>query len=206
MLIFKTLSSLQESLSVWRAEEKNIAFVPTMGGLHTGHLSLIKLAKSRADKVVVSIFVNPVQFAPEEDFDTYPRTLEGDLDLLKAHDVDCVFTPSIENIYPKGVPESVDVGEVGKILCGKTRGHFFGGVVRVVRALFEIVKPDVAVFGQKDYQQLYIIKRFTQEVEIISAPIMRESSGLAMSTRNQYLSDSEKKIAPRLYKTYNNLT
>jgi pantoate--beta-alanine ligase len=200
MDIFEHPKHLQTHLDIWRAETNIIAFVPTMGGLHEGHLSLIKLAKMRADKVVVSIFVNPAQFSKGEDFGDYPRTLDKDLALLKAQNVDCVFIPSVEDIYPDGKTKGVDVGEVGRILCGKTRGHFFGGVVRVVRILFDIVKPDRAIFGQKDYQQLYIIKRFTQNVDILSAPIVREKEGLAMSTRNQYLTNIEKNTASNLYK------
>ncbi len=165
-----------------------------MGGLHQGHLSLVEIAKQNADRVVVSIFVNPTQFAENEDFGTYPRNLDKDLALLKAQQVDCIFTPSVKTIYPKGMESNVRAGGMGKILCGKTRPYFFDGVLQVVQRLFDIVRPDVAVFGQKDYQQLCIIKRFTSGVEIIVAPIVREIDGLAMSTRNKYLSVSECKI------------
>lgn len=200
MKVSNTIKELQLTLDYWRDKGDKVAFVPTMGGLHQGHLSLIDLAKKNADKVVVSIFVNPTQFAQHEDFGTYPRTIESDLTLLKAKGVGCVFTPDVGMIYPHGTKQDIDVGEVGQILCGKTRPHFFNSVVQVVRRLFDIICPDVAVFGEKDYQQLHIIKRFTSELEIIEAPIVRESDGLAMSTRNQYLSESERKIAPQLYK------
>ncbi len=182
----------------WQNDSAKIAFVPTMGGLHQGHLSLVELAKQQADRVVVSIFVNPAQFAPNEDFAAYPRALERDLVLLDG--VDVVFTPSTQDMYPDGVNSSVDVGAVGQILCGQSRPHFFNGVVQVVQRLFEIIHPDVAVFGQKDYQQLHIIKHFTSGTEIIGAPIVREDNGLAMSTRNQYLNADEYRIASKLHK------
>ncbi len=200
MKIFNTIPELQTTLNHWRDKGEKIAFVPTMGGLHQGHLSLIEIAKQKADRVVVSVFVNPTQFAEREDFGTYPRTMEEDLALLEAQGVDCVFTPSAEAIYPDGMTLDVDVGAIGQILCGQTRPHFFNGVVQVVRRLFEIVRPDVAVFGRKDYQQLHIIRRFTSGVEIVSGEIVRETDGLAMSTRNQYLSKGERKIAPQLHK------
>jgi len=189
----------------WTEKAGSIAFVPTMGGLHQGHLSLIKLAKESADRAVVSVFVNPTQFAENEDFGGYPRTMDADLVLLEGVGVDCVFVPDVEMIYPDGVGVVVDVGGVGQILCGLTRPHFFNGVVQVVRRLFEIVRPDVAVFGRKDYQQLHIIRQFTAGVEIISGGIVREGDGLAMSTRNQYLSVDERKVAVQLYQTLSQL-
>ena len=198
------ISSVDE-MKKWTKKFGSIAFVPTMGGLHQGHLSLIEIAKCKADRVAVSIFVNPMQFAENEDFVEYPRTLEADLALLKMLQVDCVFTPNTQIVYPDGLKSKIDVGAIGQILCGKTRPHFFNGVVQVVRRLFEIVQPDVAVFGEKDYQQLHIIKHFTSGVKIIEAPIVREHNGLAMSTRNQYLSTSECKIAPQLHKTLEQL-
>ncbi|SMM98226.1 Pantoate--beta-alanine ligase [uncultured Candidatus Thioglobus sp.] len=190
-----------EKMQQWRNKDEKIAFVATMGGLHEGHLSLIEVAKRRADRVVVSVFVNPAQFSENEDFGTYPRNLDEDLALFKTAGVDVVFTPDIEQIYPDGVDENFDIGWIGQILCGKTRPHFFNGVVQVVSRLFEIVQPDIAVFGQKDYQQLQAIKRFTSGVEIVSAAIVREENGLAMSTRNQYLSADECQIAAQLYQT-----
>ncbi|BAS67746.1 pantoate--beta-alanine ligase [Bathymodiolus septemdierum thioautotrophic gill symbiont] len=204
-VIKSSILELQETLGAWRQQGQAIAFVPTMGGLHQGHLSLIKIAKENSDRVVVSIFVNPMQFAENEDFGEYPRTLGDDLSLLKELQVDCVFTPTAEMIYPDGLGLTIDVGKVGQILCGKTRPHFFNGVTQVVQRLFDIIEPDVAVFGQKDCQQLSIIKQFTSGVKILSGAIVREADGLAMSTRNQYLSVDERQIAPQLYRTLSQL-
>ncbi len=188
----------------WHAQGKAVAFVPTMGGLHQGHLSLIDIAKQKADKVVVSIFVNPTQFSKNEDLDSYPRTLNADLAALSAN-VDGVFIPDVKQIYPNDINKHIDVGTIGQILCGKTRPHFFNGVAQVVEILFGIVRPDVAVFGQKDYQQLLVIKQMVKNLSldicIESGETIREKSGLAVSTRNQYLSESETKIAANLYKT-----
>ncbi|WP_428087246.1 pantoate--beta-alanine ligase [Candidatus Thioglobus sp.] len=200
MQICSTNQQIFDLVSAWKVAGKSIAFVPTMGGLHQGHLSLVEQAALKADKVIVSIFVNPAQFAQHEDFGEYPRDLNKDLTLLEALQVDCVFTPNIEMIYPEGIKSDVKVGAMGQILCGKTRPHFFDGVVQVVRRLFDIVKPDMAIFGKKDCQQLQIIKKFTSKVEIIGAPTVREHDGLAMSTRNQYLNKHERKIAPQLHK------
>ncbi|CAB9539759.1 Pantoate--beta-alanine ligase (EC [Bathymodiolus brooksi thiotrophic gill symbiont] len=192
------------TMEKWRDKGEKVAFVPTMGGLHQGHLSLIDLARGSADRVVVSIFVNPMQFGENEDFADYPRTLDRDLKLLEKCQVDCVFVPDAEMIYPDNVVFTraglEEKRYLFETLCGKTRPHFFYGVLQVVRRLFEIVRPDVAVFGQKDYQQLQIIKQFTEGVEIIEGAIVREESGLAMSTRNQYLSMDERLIAANLYK------
>ena len=198
-----TIQSLQSAIDSWRSQGQRIAFVPTMGGLHDGHLSLVALAKQKADKVIVSVFVNPTQFGENEDFDQYPNTLEQDIALLEQHQIDGLYTPSIEQIYPQGLDSDIKVGEVGDILCGASRPGHFDGVVQVVRRLFEIVKPNMAIFGQKDYQQLLVIAQmaaqYFPEIEVLSQPTIREQDGLAMSTRNQYLSIDEKKIAPRLY-------
>ncbi|WXU00804.1 MAG: Pantothenate synthetase [Catillopecten margaritatus gill symbiont] len=202
---FDTIPVLQTTLNHWKNKGEKIAFVPTMGGLHQGHLSLIEIAKANADRVVVSIFVNPTQFAENEDFGDYPRTLERDLSLLEGLQVDCIFIPDAEMIYPDGLSSSVDVGEVGQILCGKTRPHFFNGVAQVVQRLFDIVRPDIAVFGQKDYQQLHIIQQRTSGIEILSGAIVREADGLAMSTRNQYLSAEERAVSTQLHKTLTQL-
>ncbi len=203
MQTFSYIQELQATLNDWRTRAQSIAFVPTMGGLHAGHLALVEIAKKKADKVVVSIFVNPTQFVENEDFDTYPRTLDVDLATLKTLAVDGIFVPNIEQIYPKGTvfnqAEFIDNKDLFEILCGRTRPHFFYGVLQVVRRLFEIIKPNMAIFGQKDYQQFKIIQKFTQGVEIIIGATMRENNGLAMSTRNLYLSADEHKIAPRLY-------
>jgi len=204
MQVFNTITALQNTLDDWRAKDRTIAFVPTMGGLHDGHLALVKLAKQKADKVVVSIFVNPTQFSENEDFDQYPNTFEQDVLLLERNQVDGLFSPSVEQIYPQGLDADIDIGEIGNILCGASRPGHFQGVVQVVNRLFDIVKPNLAVFGKKDYQQLLIIKQMVAQlsldVKIISHPIVREKDGLAMSTRNQYLSADERKVSPNLYK------
>ncbi|WP_190600756.1 pantoate--beta-alanine ligase [Candidatus Vesicomyidisocius sp. SY067_SCS001] len=194
---------ITELVNDWHEQEKTIAFIPTMGGLHQGHLSLIDIAKQKADKVVVSIFVNPAQFDKNEDLDRYPRSLNADLIELEEN-VDSVFIPDVKQIYPNGISKHIDVGMIGRILCGKTRPHFFNGMIQVVEILFEIVRPNVAIFGQKDYQQLLVIKQMVKNLSldicIESGEIIRERSGLAMSTRNQYLSDNDVKIAANLYR------
>ncbi|MBT3187327.1 MAG: pantoate--beta-alanine ligase [Candidatus Thioglobus sp.] len=204
MQVFNTITALQNTLDDWRAKDRTIAFVPTMGGLHDGHLALVKLAKQKADKVVVSIFVNPTQFSENEDFDQYPNTFEQDVLLLERNQVDGLFSPSVEQIYPQGLDADIDIGEIGNILCGASRPGHFQGVVQVVNRLFDIVKPNLAVFGKKDYQQLLIIKQMVAQlsldVKIISHSIVREKDGLAMSTRNQYLSADERKVSPNLYR------
>jgi pantoate--beta-alanine ligase len=198
-----TIQSLQSAIDSWRSQGQRIAFVPTMGGLHDGHLSLVALAKQKADKVVASVFVNPTQFGKNEDLDQYPNTLKQDIALLEQHQIDGLYTPSIEQIYPQGLDSDIEVGEVGDILCGASRPGHFDGVAQVVHRLFEIVKPNMAIFGQKDYQQLLVIAQmatqYFPEIEVLSQPTIREQDGLAMSTRNQYLSIDERKIAPRLY-------
>jgi len=198
-----TIQSLQSTIDSWHLQGQHIAFVPTMGGLHDGHLALVELAKQKADKVMVSIFVNPTQFGENEDFGQYPNTFEQDNVLLEQHQVDGLFIPSIEQIYPQGLDSDIKVGEMGDILCGTSRPGHFQGVAQVVHRLFDIVKPDMAIFGQKDYQQLLLITQMVEqyfpEVKVLSQPTIREQDGLAMSTRNQYLSIDERKIAPRLY-------
>jgi len=149
MQVFNTITGLQSTLDDWRAKDRTIAFVPTMGGLHDGHLALVKLAKQKADKVVVSIFVNPTQFSENEDFDQYPNTFEQDVLLLERNQVDGLFSPSVEQIYPQGLDADIDIGEIGNILCGASRPGHFQGVVQVVNRLFDIVKPNLAVFGKK---------------------------------------------------------
>lgn len=203
MQIFNTITELQVTLKDWQNKGDKIAFVPTMGGLHAGHLSLVTLAQQNADKVIASVFVNPTQFGENEDFDQYPNTLKEDVWQLKQHQVDGLFTPSIDQIYPQGLDSDIQAGEIGDILCGASRPGHFQGVAQVVHRLFEIVKPDVAIFGQKDFQQLQIITQMTDQyfpmIKILSQSTIRQKDGLAMSTRNQYLSNSERKIAPRLY-------
>ena len=203
MQTYTTIQSLQDTVENYRSQGQSIAFVPTMGGLHAGHLSLAKLAKQKADKVIVSVFVSPTQFGENEDFDQYPKTIEQDINLLEQHQVDGLFTPSIEQIYPQGLHSDIKVGDMGDVLCGASRPGHFDGVVQVVHRLLEIVKPNVAIFGQKDYQQLLVITQMAAQyfptVEILSQATIREKDDLAMSTRNQYLSTNERKIAPHLY-------
>ena len=203
MEIFKTQKDLELYLDSLRLEGKIIALVPTMGGLHDGHLSLVDKAKSLSEIVVVSIFVNPTQFARGEDFDDYPNTFEADKLLLESKNVDALFLPSKEEIYPHGTASDYKVGAIGKILCGAFRPTHFDGVAQVVKRFFEIVKPDLAVFGEKDFQQLLIIKTLVSNLslnlKIESIPTQREDDGLAMSTRNQYLSDSDRERAPHFY-------
>ena len=203
MEIFKTQKDLDLYLDSLRFEGKKIALVPTMGGLHDGHLSLVDKAKSLSEIVVVSIFVNPTQFARGEDFDDYPNTFEADKLLLESKNVDALFLPSKEEIYPHGTASDYKVGAIGQILCGAFRPTHFDGVAQVVKRFFEIVKPDLAVFGEKDFQQLLIIKTLVKNLslnlKIESIPTQREDDGLAMSTRNQYLSDLDRERAPHFY-------
>ena len=203
MEIFKTQKDLELYLNSLRLDGKKIALVPTMGGLHDGHLSLVDKAKSLSEIVVVSIFVNPTQFARGEDFDDYPNTFEADKLLLESKNVDALFLPSKEEIYPHGTASDYKVGAIGQILCGAFRPTHFDGVAQVVKRFFEIVKPNLAVFGEKDFQQLLIIKTLVKNLslnlKIESIPTQREDDGLAMSTRNQYLSDLDRERAPHFY-------
>ena len=203
MKIFEKKKDLELFLDALREKGKTIAFVPTMGGLHVGHLSLVDKAKELAQIVVVSIFVNPTQFARGEDFDDYPNTFEADKLLLESKNVDALFLPSKEEIYPHGTKSDYQVGAIGQILCGAFRPTHFDGVAQVVKRFFEIVEPNFAVFGEKDYQQLQIIKSLVKNlnlsINIQSMPTQREQDGLAMSTRNQYLSDNNREIAPLFY-------
>ena len=201
MNIFHTIKDLKNELNPLRNQK--IALVPTMGNLHDGHLSLVNLAKQHADIVVVSIFVNPTQFGAGEDFASYPRTLDDDCQKLAKAGVALVFAPSVDEMYPI-YPPNVQIlsGSISKILCGQTRPTHFDGVGLVVSKLFNIVRPDVAVFGKKDYQQLAIICQLVQElnfeIDIIGGEIVRADDGLALSSRNQYLTKQERAIAPRL--------
>lgn len=191
----------------WRKQQKAIAFVPTMGNLHAGHISLVTKALDYVDTIVVSIFVNPLQFAPHEDFASYPRTLNEDCKKLAAANVSAVFAPNVNEMYPQGqtAQTQVLVPAVSQGLCGASRPHFFQGVATVVCKLFNIIQADVAVFGEKDYQQLLVIKKMAQDlampIQVIGAPLVRESNGLAMSSRNQYLSAEEKQQASLLYQS-----
>ncbi|AOE50763.1 pantoate--beta-alanine ligase [Kangiella sediminilitoris] len=212
MKIVNKISELQSALADYRSNNQTIGFVPTMGNLHQGHLSLVDKAKEEADCVVVSIFVNPTQFGPNEDFDAYPRTFEADCDKLNEQGADIVFAPSVEEVYPDYInnPDrpnltTVHVAELGNDHCGESRPTHFDGVTTVVCKLFNMVRPDLAVFGQKDFQQLTIIKRMVRDlnipVTILGAPIVREPNGVAMSSRNGYLSPAELQQAAGLQQT-----
>jgi len=179
--------------------------VPTMGFLHEGHLSLVRDGKMRGDRVVVSLFVNPAQFAPQEDFASYPRDFARDRELLNDIGIDVLFHPAVEEIYPEGFETRIEIGELSKPLCGAVRPGHFSGVATVVAKLFNIVRPQVAVFGCKDYQQLQIIRRLVRDlnfdIEVIGHPTVREPDGLAMSSRNAYLDSEERKAALCLYRS-----
>ncbi len=183
-----------------------VALVPTMGNLHQGHLTLVRRAKEVADRVVVSIFVNPLQFDRREDLEAYPRTLEEDIDRLEAENVDLLFAPGVESIYPEGMSRHtrVEVPVVSEDFCGASRPGHFVGVATIVCKLLNMVQPQVALFGKKDYQQLLVIRKMVQDlampVEIIGVPTVREADGLAMSSRNNYLSEAERRQAPALYR------
>lgn len=188
----------------YRSRNEKTAFVPTLGNLHEGHLSLVRKAKEVADRVIVSIFINPTQFDKAEDLAAYPRTLENDLALLKKEDVDLVFLPSAEEMYPIGSAARVEVDGISDILEGDSRPGHFSGVATIVAKLFNLVQPDISVFGEKDFQQLMLVRRMENDldfgIEIIGAPTAREKSGLAMSSRNNYLDDTQRNdIAPGLY-------
>ena len=200
-------NELRELLAEWRRAGDHVALVPTMGNLHEGHLSLLKLAREHAERVVVSIFVNPTQFGEGEDFDKYPRTLARDKRHLKRAKVDLLFTPSVETIYPFGTDAatSVTVPVLTREFCGLHRPGHFDGVTSVVSRLFSLVQPDVAVFGQKDYQQQLVVRRMVEDmhlpIRIVSGATCREDDGLALSSRNQYLDERERETAPVLYAT-----
>ena len=197
-------ASLQAACQKWRDAGERIAFVPTMGNLHEGHLQLVDLAKEKADRCVVSIFVNPTQFGPNEDFDNYPRSQEKDCAALAARGADLVFLPTVDSLYGADVRSDIQVPkELTDKLCGANRPGHFDGVATVVAKLFDVVKPNVAIFGSKDYQQLQVIRWLVNDlalpIKIISAPTVREEDGLAMSSRNQYLSMEQRQQASRLY-------
>lgn len=203
MIIAKTVAEVRAQVSAWRKEGLTVGLVPTMGYLHEGHASLVDRAVSECDKVVASDFVNPTQFGPGEDLESYPRDFEHDCELLEAHGCDMVFYPSVDEMYPDGGGKTDTYIEIlddmPKALCGKTRPIHFRGVCTVVGKLFNIVLPDKAFFGQKDAQQLAIIKRMVRDlsygIEIVGCPIIREADGLAKSSRNTYLNEAERKAA-----------
>jgi len=205
MKTVNNINELRQQINEWRQQGLKIAFVPTMGNLHQGHISLVDEAHKHADKIVASIFVNPMQFGANEDIDKYPRTLEADQEKLVAAGTDLLFTPTPQIIYPKGLDKQsfVEVPNVSEGYCGESRPGHFRGVATVVCKLFNLVQPDVACFGLKDYQQVQVIQTMVEDlsmpIEIVPVPTVREESGLALSSRNGYLSDEEKKIAPALY-------
>lgn len=207
MLTLTDLPELRASIAAWKRKGLRIGFVPTMGNLHAGHFALIALAREHSDIVVSSIFVNPTQFGPNEDYTRYPRTQRSDLDGLQAAGCDAAFLPSAETMYPFGSKNCVQMHVPGitDILCGAHRPGHFNGVATVVARLFNMVQPDCAVFGRKDYQQLQVVRYLCREmsfpVEIIPAPTLREPSGLAMSSRNQYLSDEQRVLATEIHRT-----
>ena len=204
--------ALRSCVQDWHQGGQSVALVPTMGNLHTGHLQLVKQAKTVADRVVVSIFVNPTQFSEGEDFDTYPRTIEEDMANLQAIGPDLKFIPNIDEVYPTGLKLETQVVVPGldNIFCGAFRPGHFQGVATVVCKLLNMVQPDVALFGKKDYQQLLVIKKMVNDlsipVEIIGVETVREESGLALSSRNRYLNQKEKDVAAKLYQTLSGIS
>ena len=203
--VVRTIAALDRSLGKFRAAGETVALVPTMGALHAGHLALVRRARQRADRVVVSLFVNPAQFAPHEDFASYPRTFEADIAALAAHRIDLVWAPAPETMYATGFATAVQVkGPAAADLEDRFRPHFFGGVATVVAKLFAQCRPDFALFGEKDYQQLKTVARMAADldlkVKIIGVPTVREKDGLALSSRNVYLSPTERAAAPALYR------
>ncbi len=207
MITTESISAIRDQVRAWHMKGETVAFVPTMGNLHLGHLTLVKEAKSRADHVVASIFVNPMQFGQNEDLDAYPRTLSDDQNALIKAGAELLFTPTPNIIYPKGIDSQtfVEVPLISDQLCGESRPGHFRGVATIVCKLFNIVQPDIAVFGQKDFQQLLVIKTMVEDlsmpIEIIGVETIREDSGLAMSSRNGYLTAAQKQQAAVLKQT-----
>ncbi len=205
MHIIDAVEPLQSKIARWKSQGHTVGLVPTMGDLHEGHLNLVLQARAMADRLVVSIFVNPLQFGPGEDFARYPRKPDDDSGLLEKEHVDVLFTPGEAEMYPQGASavRQLSAGELANILCGASRPGHFDGVATAVNRLFEIVQPDFAVFGLKDYQQLLVIRRLVAErglaVDILGGTTCREVDGLAMSTRNRYLNAGERAVAARLY-------
>ena len=205
MQIIETISAMQRWSEAQRCEGRRIAFVPTMGFLHEGHLSLVRYARGQGDRVVVSVFVNPTQFAPQEDFAAYPRDFDRDRKLLAQEEVAVLFCPTVQEMYPQGFQTRVEVSQLSQFLCGAHRQGHFQGVVTIVAKLFNAVRPHVAIFGEKDYQQLQVIRGLARDlnfdVEIAGHPIVREPDGLAMSSRNAYLNAEERKAALCLFRS-----
>jgi len=207
--IVRTIKDLRKQVGKWRAKGETTGLVPTMGALHDGHLSLVKLAGKKADRVVASIFVNPTQFAPTEDLARYPRDEAGDAAKLAGAGCDLLWAPTVDEMYPKGFSTAIKPGSAAQGLEGEFRPHHFGGVATVCCKLFSQVTPDVAVFGEKDYQQLAVLRQMVSDLNLplrlIGAPTRREPDGLAMSSRNAYLTAAERQIAPALFATLSEL-
>lgn len=205
MIIVRTIDALRAAASSWRREGKTVALIPTMGALHEGHLSLVRLGQTICDRNIVTIFINPSQFGKNEDLESYPSNLLKDIEMLKGVGADLLFAPDDKEIYPDGFSTSVIPGAISNTLCGAVRPGHFQGVATVVTKLLMQSQPDKAIFGEKDYQQLLVIRNVSSDldipVEIVSAPIQRGSDGLALSSRNAYLSCSERSLAPLLYRT-----
>ena len=205
-----TSSQLQAALKRARSEGQSIGFVPTMGNLHEGHLDLVRKARTLCDIVVVSIFVNPLQFGPNEDFDSYPRTLTADKEMLFAEGVQFLYAPGVQDVYPDGMGSQtvVSVPDLGDTLCGASRPGHFDGVTTVVNKLLNLVRPDIAVFGEKDFQQLSIVRKMVKDlcipVDIVGVATTRDADGLAKSSRNGYLSRKQRRVAPLLHETLAN--
>jgi pantoate--beta-alanine ligase len=202
MNTFNTIESIKKEIAALKADQKSIGFVPTMGALHEGHLSLIREAKKHSDIVIASVYVNPTQFNDPKDFEKYPRNLENDIDTLEKSGTNIVFAPSNEEMYPEKDTRQFDFGALANVMEGKHRPGHFNGVAQVVSKLFDIITPDVAIFGEKDFQQLAIIRALVEQknypIRIIGAPIMREEDGLAMSSRNMRLNEKERKEASHI--------
>lgn len=204
--ILDSISSLRQTIAGWRARGESVGLVPTMGALHAGHISLTRLAREKADRVIVSIFVNPTQFAPHEDFTKYPRTFEADVDRLAAGNVDAVFAPTPDMMYPPGFATTVSLEGPAKAgLEDVFRPSHFAGVATIVAKLHIQAMPDIAIYGEKDFQQLAVIRQMSRDLDlpldVIGAPTIREDDGLALSSRNVYLSETDRRIAPLLYNT-----
>src|SRR6184192_4326274 len=199
MKIFKSIEEMRSACRAAKRADQRLGLVPTMGALHEGHLSLVRAAKEKTDVIATSIFVNPTQFGPSEDFSRYPRALEKDCAILEREGVEFVFAPTVEEMYPAGAVTWVTVGGLSDRLCGKSRPGHFRGVATVVAKLFHIIEPDAAFFGQKDAAQVAIIRRMVRDlnmpVEIVVCPIVREADGLAMSSRNAYLNAQQRRSA-----------
>ena len=206
MQVVHTREDLREHLVSWRREGEHVAIVPTMGNLHAGHISLVELAREHAERIVVTVFVNPTQFGAGEDFAEYPRSLDRDARQVKRAGADVMFAPDVDTVYPVGVENAtiISVPGVSENFCGSFRPGHFDGVTTVVARLFAMVQPDVAIFGQKDYQQQLVIRRMVEDlslpIRIVTAATIRDDDGLALSSRNAYLNDGERAVAPALYR------